>query len=72
MKFGPFPMYVIAPKNTDEIDIAIICFSCTVIKFNTLVTLFISKPKYPIEADKKVRYVGALSRKDDINPVIQK
>lgn len=60
--FGAFPIYVMDPITTELIDIA------TSISFWT----YINSWGFPPAILKKRRYEGALSRKDDAIPHIQK
>src|SRR5207237_8052450 len=72
MKLGAFPMYVFAPMKTDPVAIA-----CRKAWFSAMRRWIASRsvtPGYsrPSAVDRKVRYVGALSRNDDRIPLAQK
>ena len=71
-RFGPLPMYVIAPKKTDETEIAATKLPFVLTKEITSAVLFIERLFNPIEAERKLIYAGALSRKLVRNPVAQK
>jgi hypothetical protein len=62
IKFGALPIYVFAPINTAPVEMA----------NNVLYCAFINVTGSPPAVLKKTRYVGALSRKLDNNPVNQK
>ena len=64
MKFGPLPMYEFAPMNTAPRLIA------TRVAWDTPTTS--AGCPSPWARARKVRYVGALSRKDESAPVAQK
>ena len=69
MKFGAFPIYVIAPINTAPAEIAIKVLGISFIR-NSAEIVF-SGADDPARL-KKTKYVGALSRKAERTPVNQK
>jgi hypothetical protein len=77
MKFGAFPIYVTAPKKTAPAEIAFRKLMNTSEllwdkPLRIAVTLASEIPNRPSARLKNVRYVGALSRNEDSEPVIQK
>ena len=67
MKFGAFPIYVLAPMNTAPAEIARSIFTGTV---PSAVAIPLENPREPAVV-KNTRYVGVLSRKLDRSPVAQ-
>src|SRR5213592_303540 len=75
MKFGPLPMYVLAPMKTEPHEIAAksigpLGFASKSLKYISFPTS--EMPCWPLAVAAKVRYVGALSRKLDKAPDAQK
>src|SRR5581483_12499537 len=72
MKLGAFPMYVLAPMNTDPVAIA--CRKAWFSAIKRRIASCSGTPGYsrPRAVDRNVRYVGALSRNDDRPPLAQK
>src|SRR5712671_6801231 len=71
MKFGPFPIYVFAPMNTDPQETAV-SRDLPRSDFNNVAKFSTVPPTSPDAIAENVRYVGALSRKLDSPPDIQK